>query len=180
MVKIGRNAPCPCGSGKKYKNCCLSRDEEERREKADRDKPYILLPKWDTKKDAIESMFRKIREEGFFPYIDEEDEEMVEIALVCPHGKSDESRIISKCEDDTWEWDGTSGSDMPCEICESNNKKLVRICPNCREPLPELSEDEAISFYKKGIDILNDTYCPKCGGKWLADKETLEQNFKIT
>ena len=23
MVKIGRNAPCPCGSGKKYKKCCL-------------------------------------------------------------------------------------------------------------------------------------------------------------
>jgi len=22
-AKIGRNAPCPCGSGKKYKNCCL-------------------------------------------------------------------------------------------------------------------------------------------------------------
>ena len=22
-VKIGRNAPCPCGSGKKYKKCCL-------------------------------------------------------------------------------------------------------------------------------------------------------------
>ena len=20
--KIGRNEPCPCGSGKKYKNCC--------------------------------------------------------------------------------------------------------------------------------------------------------------
>jgi len=23
MEKIGRNAPCPCGSGKKYKKCCL-------------------------------------------------------------------------------------------------------------------------------------------------------------
>ena len=23
--KIGRNEPCPCGSGKKYKNCCLKR-----------------------------------------------------------------------------------------------------------------------------------------------------------
>ena len=23
MVKIGRNAPCPCGSGKKYNKCCL-------------------------------------------------------------------------------------------------------------------------------------------------------------
>ena len=22
--KVGRNDPCPCGSGKKYKNCCLS------------------------------------------------------------------------------------------------------------------------------------------------------------
>ena len=20
--KVGRNQPCPCGSGKKYKNCC--------------------------------------------------------------------------------------------------------------------------------------------------------------
>ena len=23
-VKIGRNEPCPCGSGKKYKNCCMN------------------------------------------------------------------------------------------------------------------------------------------------------------
>jgi len=27
MVKIGRNQPCPCGSGKKYKRCCLSTDQ---------------------------------------------------------------------------------------------------------------------------------------------------------
>ncbi|MGI6745605.1 MAG: preprotein translocase subunit SecA [Firmicutes bacterium ADurb.Bin300] len=25
--KIGRNEPCPCGSGKKYKHCCLAKDE---------------------------------------------------------------------------------------------------------------------------------------------------------
>ena len=31
MGKIGRNSPCPCGSGKKYKKCCLPKDEEERR-----------------------------------------------------------------------------------------------------------------------------------------------------
>jgi len=30
MVKIGRNAPCPCGSGKKYKKCCLSAQQEKR------------------------------------------------------------------------------------------------------------------------------------------------------
>lgn len=30
-MKLGRNDPCPCGSGKKYKHCCLRRDEEARR-----------------------------------------------------------------------------------------------------------------------------------------------------
>lgn len=25
--KVGRNAPCPCGSGKKYKNCCLRKEK---------------------------------------------------------------------------------------------------------------------------------------------------------
>src|SRR5437870_4789950 len=24
-MKTGRNDPCPCGSGKKYKNCCLGK-----------------------------------------------------------------------------------------------------------------------------------------------------------
>ena len=27
--KIGRNDPCPCGSGKKYKNCCLDSGKYE-------------------------------------------------------------------------------------------------------------------------------------------------------
>lgn len=27
MAKVGRNQPCPCGSGKKYKHCCLAADE---------------------------------------------------------------------------------------------------------------------------------------------------------
>ncbi len=26
--KVGRNDPCPCGSGKKYKKCCLGKNEE--------------------------------------------------------------------------------------------------------------------------------------------------------
>lgn len=29
--KIGRNDPCPCGSGKKYKNCCLNSCKYETR-----------------------------------------------------------------------------------------------------------------------------------------------------
>ncbi len=27
--KVGRNDPCPCGSGKKYKNCCMNKEQEQ-------------------------------------------------------------------------------------------------------------------------------------------------------
>jgi preprotein translocase subunit SecA len=27
VEKIGRNDPCPCGSGKKYKQCCMKKQE---------------------------------------------------------------------------------------------------------------------------------------------------------
>jgi hypothetical protein len=33
MAKTGRNDPCPCGSGNKYKKCCLAKDEATGRER---------------------------------------------------------------------------------------------------------------------------------------------------
>ena len=33
MARPGRNDRCPCGSGKKYKACCLPRDEAAERER---------------------------------------------------------------------------------------------------------------------------------------------------
>jgi preprotein translocase subunit SecA len=30
-TKVGRNDPCPCGSGRKYKNCCMRKDTVEAR-----------------------------------------------------------------------------------------------------------------------------------------------------
>ncbi len=29
-MSVARNAPCPCGSGKKHKKCCLAKDESAR------------------------------------------------------------------------------------------------------------------------------------------------------
>lgn len=34
MATIGRNDPCSCGSGQKYKRCCLPRDEAAAAERA--------------------------------------------------------------------------------------------------------------------------------------------------
>lgn len=33
MAKPGRNDPCPCGSGNKYKKCCLTKEEAVERER---------------------------------------------------------------------------------------------------------------------------------------------------
>jgi hypothetical protein len=46
-MKIGRNDPCPCGSGRKYKVCCLAKDakaETEAIEIAQRraDNPFVV------------------------------------------------------------------------------------------------------------------------------------------
>ena len=34
MANIGRNNPCPCGSGKKYKKCCMMKEEAKQRQEA--------------------------------------------------------------------------------------------------------------------------------------------------
>ncbi len=34
MSKVNRNDPCPCGSGKKYKQCCMHKDQAPRRQRA--------------------------------------------------------------------------------------------------------------------------------------------------
>lgn len=46
-MKIGRNDKCPCGSGKKYKQCCLSKDDkikqnEREQRKIDLDNDFAL------------------------------------------------------------------------------------------------------------------------------------------
>lgn len=38
MSKIGRNEPCPCGSGAKYKRCCGPKDEALAQERFAKDK----------------------------------------------------------------------------------------------------------------------------------------------
>ena len=43
-MKLGRNEPCPCGSGKKYKNCCLGKEY----------KPYCDHSKYNKQKTATE------------------------------------------------------------------------------------------------------------------------------
>jgi tetratricopeptide (TPR) repeat protein len=48
-IKVGRNDPCPCGSGKKYKKCC---DQNQSR----RDTPALLIPFTAVEDQAVQSL----------------------------------------------------------------------------------------------------------------------------
>lgn len=39
---VGRNAPCPCGSGKKYKKCCLPLHQEADRDDEGMPRPQVV------------------------------------------------------------------------------------------------------------------------------------------
>ncbi len=66
MNKIGRNAPCPCGSGKKYKFCCLNREEDNKSAQQKKDGSiYDILTREEMK---ILEMNRK--QKGYIGYTD--------------------------------------------------------------------------------------------------------------
>jgi hypothetical protein len=64
MAKVGRNQPCPCGSGKKYKQCCLASDgaaevavRDEQRRNAPPPPPVPgAMPRWRPDDDAGERL----------------------------------------------------------------------------------------------------------------------------
>ncbi len=41
---VGRNDPCPCGSGRKYKKCCLNKNRPTVSQKIDFEEPQDILP----------------------------------------------------------------------------------------------------------------------------------------
>ena len=43
-MKIGRNDPCHCGSGKKYKKCCLAKDDASKSAAVSQSSPSSPLP----------------------------------------------------------------------------------------------------------------------------------------
>lgn len=61
MSKVGRNDPCPCGSGKKHKSCCLGRPpSSELREgfKASRERAEAIAQRWLGKESSSDTPLR--------------------------------------------------------------------------------------------------------------------------
>jgi hypothetical protein len=77
MKKVGRNDPCPCGSGKKYKQCCLRAEEAQTTRAADdrsnavpRAIQWLMLTHGRSVRQALD--------EGFFGTLDDEQYERLQ------------------------------------------------------------------------------------------------------
>jgi hypothetical protein len=53
-AQVGRNDPCPCGSGKKYKKCCLPKDEENEQLKRELEEINNLTDEYFSVKEYID------------------------------------------------------------------------------------------------------------------------------
>lgn len=77
MGTIGRNDPCPCGSGKKYKACCLDRDAAlQRGEDGLVDQTAVVDPPLDARDRAVAGLtefavtvYRRMAEQGRNMYL---------------------------------------------------------------------------------------------------------------
>ena len=67
MGKIGRNEPCPCGSGKKFKRCCLGKQQNIPAHLTDVQKAQISLQNGiQTIQEAASKGIQKVHELGVF------------------------------------------------------------------------------------------------------------------
>jgi len=70
MTRIGRNDPCPCGSGKKYKKCCLAKEDQFASRRRDEERAVQTAISW------LEDRYPEEATEAVrFDFMDDPDEE---------------------------------------------------------------------------------------------------------
>ena len=116
MSKIGRNDPCHCGSGKKYKKCCLSKDEERILEKM---KETAVVDDGEPWEDSEE-------EPGWFTLDDKEEAVEEEEAEIEEDENEDEDENDNTDDDNDTHFDKETDKDISSE----------------KSPYPAISKEE--------------------------------------
>jgi len=96
MMKIGRNAPCPCGSGKKYKKCCLNNDQQTERMPSDYNGFIQPPPRETSHKIPLEASGIRIRPYMLAKMCDPKEKHVQEIFLHHPELKERNMLSVSQ------------------------------------------------------------------------------------
>ncbi len=59
-MAIGRNAPCPCGSGNKYKKCCLPQHQRAAAGVRTPSQPTATSPAWVLQDDGLDDLSNSV------------------------------------------------------------------------------------------------------------------------
>ena len=141
MAKPGRNDRCPCGSGKKYKACCLARDEA-----AERDRLAVEQAGREARAEARRLEQRKARDAIVASFADDDLEETVDAALRFIHeGKLEEletaaRHLIDRYPDipDGWEFLGhvhaKRGENREAVACYRHVLEIINRTPDHFDP----------------------------------------------
>lgn len=184
LMKTGRNESCPCGSGKKYKKCCMVNDNKLIEKKYSeylelKSKHLLKEPVFFDELRTLQEIIDAYDLLGYVVDVEttkyEKDEllgdaEFLTVNLICPHGFS-EHGMGYEMEDGMWVGYERAGGSI-CSVCEFIRKhKSIPCCPKCGTAISVLPKEERLNFYKKGLDYFSDTYCPKCGSVWVECKQ---------
>ena len=91
MAKIGRNDVCPCGSGKKYKHCCLAKEGayqallHEQRDAKMRAVDWLMQNYGDAVDEAVTNRFFLDEDDDAPERIAELPEDMQAAVIICLH-----------------------------------------------------------------------------------------------
>jgi len=141
MAKPGRNDRCPCGSGKKYKACCLPRDEA-----AERDRLAAEQAGREARAEAGRLELRKERDAIAASFADDDLEETVDAALrFIDEGRLEEietaaRHLIERYPDipDGWEFLGhvhdKRGENQDAVACYRRVLEIVNRTPDDFDP----------------------------------------------
>ena len=178
--KIGRNDPCPCGSGLKYKKCYMKNDKESEHKQQQEMRPDVArkfqTSTFATKQEIMDS----IRDDGFIPLIVEEwvhdeiigETKYIEIDEVCKHGVCEKSHTF-QLNKGGWECVETNSFRDHCVICKGLKEGNIVCCPRCGEKFPDLSEEECIRMYEDEMfsNMVLTPICPSCSAPWINISE---------
>ena len=118
-MKVGRNDPCPCGSGKKYKKCCLEKDElEDSRELAETYKPprrQEIKDEWEPEDEPVSKIWDEDLEDPEEENFDEDLDEDTDDEIPQTDDESQDDDILKG------EANLDDGDELP-ELSEEDNK----------------------------------------------------------
>ena len=151
MSKIKRNDPCHCGSGKKYKKCCLRKEEEDRRFEDDLKSGFVPNSSdedWE-EESAPKPEQEACRDEAY----DEEGEEFDDEPFDPEEEKEDdgeeEQTFLSKEEDQLIEnWWGEYSTMKDPDILYAHVEKFLDEYPHL---VTDLNLDEEPLFQLDGM-----------------------------